>query len=121
MKNPSTRTRWIGSVSFEAIGISQLPWPFTDAPIENSPPGIQTIPSGAGLGAAVLFEIVATNWEDVSFACCEWAEPARQVVKVRPANTQRLFFIFSSSAEIESSVARQATRPRPRVFRKRGR
>src|SRR6478672_4685420 len=28
------------------MAISQLPWPFTTAPIANSPPGIQTISAG---------------------------------------------------------------------------
>jgi len=36
----------MGSASFEAIGISELPLPFITAPIENSPPGIQTILGG---------------------------------------------------------------------------
>src|SRR5439155_21381441 len=34
------------------------------APIENSPPGIQTIPSGAWPGAGVLFGIVGPNVDD---------------------------------------------------------
>jgi hypothetical protein len=54
----------MGSASFEAIGISQLPLPFITAPIENSPPAIQTMPSGAGSGAGVLFGIVGANFDD---------------------------------------------------------
>jgi len=34
------------------------------APIENSPPGIQTMPSGAWPGAGVLFGIVGANVDD---------------------------------------------------------
>jgi len=32
-------------------------------PIENSPPGTQTIPSGAGLGGGALFSIVGRKEE----------------------------------------------------------
>jgi hypothetical protein len=45
----------------DAIGISQLPPPFTAAPIENSPPGIQTIPSEALPGDETLFATVGAN------------------------------------------------------------
>src|SRR5207249_5599234 len=47
--------------SFDAIGISWLPSPFTTAPMENSPPGIQTIPAGALPGGEFLFAIVGSN------------------------------------------------------------
>src|SRR5205814_5521281 len=61
IQNPSTRTRCTGPESFEAIGISWLPSPFTTAPMENSPPGIQTIPAGALPGGEFLFAIVGSN------------------------------------------------------------
>ncbi len=37
-------------------------------PIENSPPGIQTIPSGAGAGAGDLFGKVGSNAEAVAIS-----------------------------------------------------
>src|SRR5438552_3210486 len=61
IQNPSTRTRWIGPASLEAIGISQLPPPSAAAPIANSPPGIQTIPSGPLPGGETLFATVRAN------------------------------------------------------------
>ena len=42
--------------------------------MENSPPGIQTIPSGAGLGGATVFEIVVANAGDsaeATFSCAK--------------------------------------------------
>src|SRR5204863_7633071 len=50
-----------GRLPFDAIGISRLPSAFTAAPIENSPPGIQTIPSGALPGADASFGTVGAN------------------------------------------------------------
>src|SRR5262245_22560685 len=46
----------------------------TGLPIENSPPGIQTIPGGAGTGAGAVFGIVGANAAEaadtsVSSAC----------------------------------------------------
>src|SRR6266403_4839208 len=63
----------MGPESFEAIGISWLPSPFTTAPIENSPPGIQTMPSGALPGALALLESVGANAELPSCASSDCA------------------------------------------------
>src|SRR5262245_26728888 len=61
MKKPSTKTRWIGRAS----SVACMPTTFMSggsvAPIENSPPGIQTIPGGAGAGGGIGFAIVAVK------------------------------------------------------------
>src|SRR5688572_6556454 len=44
-----------------ASGPPQIALRGSALPMENSPPGIQTIPSGAGPGGALLLEIVGAN------------------------------------------------------------
>jgi hypothetical protein len=61
IQNPSTYTRWIGLESIVALMPTSFIPGISAAPIENSPPGIQTMPFGAGFGAAVLFSIVGWN------------------------------------------------------------
>jgi hypothetical protein len=48
------------------MGISWVPLPVAALPIENSPPGIQAIPSGAGPGADLLFSFVARKVDDIA-------------------------------------------------------
>src|SRR5262245_58606867 len=61
MKNPSTYTRWIGRVS--SIGSCPPCGSIRGSadPIENSPPGIQTIRSGAGAAGVPAFGTVASK------------------------------------------------------------
>ena len=49
----------MGDASRDMPGILQRESLSTGLPIENSPPGIQTIPAGAGPGASFAFGIVA--------------------------------------------------------------
>ena len=51
----------MGDASRDMPGILQRESLSTGLPIENSPPGIQTIPAGAAPGGSVAFEIVAAN------------------------------------------------------------
>jgi hypothetical protein len=68
IQKPSTYTRCIGSVSATVAGEQQdLPSHFPSLPMENSPPGIHTMPSGAGLGGFEELAIVGAK-DEVSFA-----------------------------------------------------
>jgi hypothetical protein len=87
--------------------------------MENSPPGIQTIPSGAGFGAGEEFATVATKPDDgdgVAICCAEISKPSNAL---SASVTKRMVFIFGRSAEIESLLALRGTLPQPRVLRKR--
>jgi hypothetical protein len=53
IQKPSTCTRWMGRASGPSRGSS--------APIENSPPGIHTIPAGAGPGGVEASSTVGAN------------------------------------------------------------
>ncbi|HZS16368.1 MAG TPA: hypothetical protein VFA51_00385 [Candidatus Udaeobacter sp.] len=48
------------------MGISWVPLPVAALPIENSPPGIQAIPSGAGPDADLLLSFVGRKVDDVA-------------------------------------------------------
>src|ERR1043166_5597230 len=61
----------MGAASFEAIGLSLLPFPVVAAPMENSPPGIQSIPGGVLLGASFVLGVVAANSEESANAVCK--------------------------------------------------
>src|SRR5215470_3470358 len=68
IQNPSTETRWTGSASAIELAPPHSVSPDSVAivtastlPIENSPPGIQTIPAGAGAGAGAAFGMVGAN------------------------------------------------------------
>src|SRR5262249_29758473 len=68
-QKPSTYTRWIGRASsMDCIPPSGTPRG-SRAPMENSPPGIQTMPSGVSLGgvaglAAVGRNVASTGGDD---------------------------------------------------------
>src|SRR6266404_7615076 len=95
----------MGPESFEAIGISWLPSPFTAAPIENSPPGIQAIPSGAGLLGLASFTLVGANPEVVS----SWARPIKGTSSAaHNARMQLAFFEFSIMAKGDGGKAGRA-------------
>jgi hypothetical protein len=74
----------------------------------NSPPGIQTIPSCAGLGAGEEFATVATKPDDGDGAaiCCAEAFKPNDALSV--SVTKRILFVFGRSAEIESLLAFEA-------------
>jgi hypothetical protein len=53
-----------------------VPWPLVEAPIENSPPGIHTIPSGALPEADFLLGTVDPNVAVAAFgSLCAFSEP----------------------------------------------
>ena len=64
IQNPSTWTRCTGSASRVTPGSAHSASLSTVLPIENSPPGIHTIPAGAGPGAAAVFAIVGVKAGD---------------------------------------------------------
>src|SRR5215470_19259103 len=53
----------MGWLSPTVPGMVQSDSPESSLPIENSPPGIQAMPSGAGPGGAAVLGIVAANSE----------------------------------------------------------
>src|SRR5215831_3514044 len=61
MKKPSTYTRWMGRESRVACIPTSPSLGESAAPMENSPPGIQTMPGGVALGAGVVFGTVGPN------------------------------------------------------------
>lgn len=52
---------WIGAASIATPDRSQSDSQVLSLPIEYSPPGIHTMPSGAGVGAAVLLGMVGSK------------------------------------------------------------
>jgi hypothetical protein len=68
----------------DGIAISELPWPFVTAPIENSPPGIQTIPCGE--------EPTVTSWPNVERTARN--TPLTQTVSLRSKSFSIVMLAF---------------------------
>jgi len=63
-------------------------------PIQNSPPGIQTIPTGAGFGAGEVFSTVAMkpdNVDGVVVCCAEIFGVNRHAERAKECNKARVF------------------------------
>src|SRR5436190_7755466 len=75
-------------------------------PIENSPPGIHTIPSGAGAGAAGLFGTVGANGELAGVAPFSFAS----VVATGSAGRERNIATATTPATTTAPVTSQRTR-----------
>ena len=58
IQNGSTKTRWMGRESVVCFIPTRSISGGSAAPIENSPPGIQTMPTGAGRGAVIACGMV---------------------------------------------------------------
>src|SRR6266478_5481920 len=90
----------MGPASFDAIGISWLPLPFTAAPIENSPPGIQTMPFGALPGALVLLDSVGANAELPSCASSHCARAGLKLTTAIRVKMIRLTSVLDRCCDI---------------------
>src|ERR1700678_3117929 len=69
------------------------------APIENSPPGIQAMPTGAASTGFPLFEIVGRNWA-VDFIGIECAVVCALTVAANWLGLEMLVIVMSSRARI---------------------
>ena len=67
MKKPSTYTRWIGRESAVCFIPTSSISGGSLAPIENSPPGTHTIPSGAFADGFASFSTVGSNVAAAAF------------------------------------------------------
>src|SRR5215471_828705 len=98
----------MGDASRVMPGISQRDSLSTALPIENSPPGIHTIPGGAGTGAEFVLGIVGSNVDEALDAAVvadiasrlgairAWTVNAATVTRLNISNARFPFMIPSN-------------------------
>jgi hypothetical protein len=86
IQNPSTATRWTGRESMVAcIPTMSCASTGSCAPIENSPPGIHTMPAGAGPGGGCSLSTVGRNSADGGTATLDGIERSVKARIAAPA------------------------------------
>src|ERR1035441_3944716 len=97
----------MGCASRVTPGKPQSDSPDSSLPIANSPPGIHTMPSGAGLGAGVLFGMVGPKAELAAAAASAWPATGRgqnlattttPTTTTAPATNQRTRLVLGAVA-----------------------
>ena len=84
-------------------------FPGSCAPIENSPPGIHTMPSGAGPGGGFLFSTVGRNRFDVAASTAGSAGSADGLGRVAVKATIAAAAIITTATHVQTLLLRRGT------------